>query len=203
MTVTRKGRVLRGRRILLVLVGAVLTLLVSAVPAAAHNVLTGTAPSNGARVGPTPSAVVLTFDQPAVAMGTQVLVTGPTGQVQTGPARLVDDTVTQELAGGAPAGEYTVAWRVTSVDGHPVSGTFTFTSTRAGAGATPSVGASPSTGPSVAPSDRQGSPRGAVAGLGALVLLAAVVGVVVVVRRRATGRTEEQGPLAGPGRPPA
>lgn len=123
----------------LVLVGAVLTLVVSAVPAAAHNVLTGTTPTSGGQVGATPRSVVLTFDQPAVAMGTQVLVTGPSGQVQTGPPRLVDNTVTQDLQGGAPAGTYTVAWRVISADGHPVSNTFTFTSTQPGTGTTPAA----------------------------------------------------------------
>ena len=115
-----------------VLVGAVLTLVVGATPAAAHNALTGTVPAASSSVGRTPAQVVLTFDQPAVAMGTQVLVTGPSGQVQAGAARLVDTTVTQDVQGGAPAGTYTVAWRVTSADGHPVSGAFTFTSSEAG-----------------------------------------------------------------------
>ena len=39
---------------------------------------------------------------------------------------LVDDTVTQPLVADRPAGTYTVQWRVTSSDGHPISGTFTF-----------------------------------------------------------------------------
>jgi methionine-rich copper-binding protein CopC len=176
---------------LLVLVGAVLTLVVGAVPASAHDALVSTDPADGSRVGPTPSAVVLTFDQPAVAMGTQILVTGPTGQVQTGPARLVDSTVTQAVAGGAPAGAYTVAWRVTSADGHPVSGTFSFTSTRAGTGTAPTVDASPSAAPAT---DRPGLPGAATAAL--VVLALVVIGVVVVlVRRRApAGSHRQDGP---------
>ncbi|HEY6797119.1 MAG TPA: CopD family protein, partial [Kineosporiaceae bacterium] len=35
-------------------------------------------------------------------------------------------TVRVALAAGLPRGSYTVTWRVVSVDGHPVSGTFTF-----------------------------------------------------------------------------
>ncbi len=174
-----------GGRLPLVLVGAVLVVVVGAAPAAAHDVLTGTEPGSGAQVGATPGAVVLTFDQPAVAMGTQVVVTGPTGQVQTGPARLVDDTVTQTLVGGAPAGAYTVAWRVTSVDGHPVSGTFTFTSTRAGTGAPPTAVASP---PATAPTAGTGLPRGPALLLTGLLLAAVVAGVLVVVRVRVVRR---------------
>jgi methionine-rich copper-binding protein CopC len=171
----------RGRgRALLVLAGAVLTLVVGAVPASAHDVLTATLPADGTRVARTPGEVVLTFDQPAVAMGTQVLVTGPTGQVQVGPARLVDSTVTQTVAGGAPAGAYTVAWRVTSADGHPVSGAFTFTSADAGTGTPPTVSPAPAT----APPARPGRPWG-VAGVLAAV---AVVVVALVVRRRAASR---------------
>ena len=170
------------RRALLVLAGAVLTLVVSAAPAAAHNVLTGTSPADGGQVGPTPSAVVLTFDQPAVAMGTQILVTGPSGQVQTGPPRLVDDTVTQDLAGGAPAGAYTVAWRVTSVDGHPVSGTFTFTSSQAGSGTPPPADPSPaSPTPSVVAPSRLSWPVLAVA---ALVVAGLAAVTVLLLRRR-------------------
>ena len=68
----------------------------------------------------TPSSVVLTFDEPAIAIGTKLVVTGPTGPVQTGAPQLVDNTVTQNLQPGAPAGAYTVEWRITSTDGHPI-----------------------------------------------------------------------------------
>lgn len=137
-------------------------------------------------MGATPSEIVLTFDQPAVAMGTRVVVTGPSGPVQTGTARLVDDTVTRAVAGGAPAGAYTVAWRVTSADGHPVSGTFTFTSTSAGA-QSPPVAAAP------APAEPAAGEGGAAGRRGRRrrrpVLGAAAVAVVLVRRRRATGST--------------
>jgi cobalamin biosynthesis Mg chelatase CobN len=47
--------------------------------------------------------------------------------VSEGPAEVLDDTVTQPLADGLPAGAYTVEYRVTSGDGHPISGSFAFT----------------------------------------------------------------------------
>lgn len=177
------GRTVLGTVVMLA--GAVLTLVVGAAPAAAHNVLTGTKPALSSSVGRTPAQVVLTFDQPAVAMGTQVLVTGPSGQVQTGTARLVDKTVVQDVQRGAPAGAYTVAWRVTSADGHPVSGTFTFTSSEAGAGTPPSpLAAGPPTAaaPTSQPADSRSWPR--VAGAAALVAVLAGVVVLLVRRRR-------------------
>lgn len=173
---TRPRRAL-VRAVRAVLTGAVLTLVVGAVPAAAHDVLTGTTPADASTVARTPAQVVLTFDQPAVAMGTQILVTGPSGQVQTGAARLVDNTVTQDLRPGSPAGAYTVAWRVTSADGHPVSGTFTFTSSEAGTGTPPP--AEPVTGtPTTAPGHRW-----PVVVVAAVVVLA-LVAVLVALRRR-------------------
>ncbi|HEU4330891.1 MAG TPA: copper resistance CopC family protein [Lapillicoccus sp.] len=53
-------------------------------------------------------------------------MTGPDGPVSDGSPRLDGTTVHQPLLGG-PAGRYSVAWRATSADGHPVSGTFAFT----------------------------------------------------------------------------
>ncbi len=59
----------------------------------------------------------------------------------------MDDTVRQALAPGAPAGAYTVSWRVTSADGHPISDTFTFTARAAStATAAPSASAAGASG---------------------------------------------------------
>ncbi|CCH79619.1 Copper resistance protein CopC [Nostocoides japonicum T1-X7] len=149
-----------ARRILgIVLAGALLGLvpgLFLAGPADAHNVLVATSPADGSTVARTPAQVVLTFDQPALKIGTVLKVTGPSGDVTSGSARLVNNEVQQPLAPGAPAGHYTVAWRVTSADGHPVSGTFTFTSTKPGTGQATSAPAttSPTAG---AASDSSGS----------------------------------------------
>ncbi|HET9873270.1 MAG TPA: copper resistance CopC family protein [Propionibacteriaceae bacterium] len=125
----RVSRVVFG--VLCAWVGALALLGWAAVPASAHNGLLGTNPSDGATLDRTPTSVVLTFDQPALALGSAVVVTGPTGPLPGGPLRLVDNTVSQDIEPGAPAGEYTVTWRVTSVDGHPISGEFSFNSAAA------------------------------------------------------------------------
>jgi methionine-rich copper-binding protein CopC len=109
---------------LLALTGTVLL----ASSASAHDVLESTSPADGSTVSVTPAQVTLTFNQPAFAIGSQVLVTGPSGNVANGPVKIVDRVVTEQIRGGAPAGSYTVEWRVTSADGHPVDGKFGFTS---------------------------------------------------------------------------
>lgn len=118
-----------------VLVAVLFTLLGTPRPAEAHNALVGTTPTDGATVAEPPAAVVLTFNEPAIATGTKVLVTGPDGSAASGAPKLVDTTVQQELLPGLAAGEYTVEWRVTSADGHPVNGTFSF-QVRSGASST-------------------------------------------------------------------
>ena len=118
---------------LLVLLGSAVTLVVAAGPAAAHDVLVSTSPANGSTVAQTPSKIVLTFTDPALSIGTQMVVTGPAGSVTVPKPRLVDNTVVQDLPGSSPAGRYTVLWRVTSADGHPVSGQISFTSRAASA----------------------------------------------------------------------
>lgn len=145
------------------LVAGVLT----AGPAAAHNSLRSTSPAADGRVERTPATIVLTFDEPAIALGTRILVTGASGPVQVGEPRLVDNTVTQALQPGSPAGRYVVEWRVTSADGHPISGTFSFTA------AAPGTGAPLPVPEPVAPASPAGDPGWAVAGV------AAVLGLVL------------------------
>lgn len=106
-------------------------LFLGAPAASAHDVLVSTSPADGSTLEKLPAEVVLTFGEPALALGTQIVVTGPGGApVQQGTPVLVDATVHQKLGDG-PAGRYSVAWRVTSADGHAVSGTFSFTTTAA------------------------------------------------------------------------
>jgi methionine-rich copper-binding protein CopC len=160
-------------------------LAIGASSAWAHNVLKSTSPEDKATVAHTPSNVVLTFDEPAIAIGTKLVVTGPTGPVQVGAPQLVDNTVTQNLQPGAPAGAYTVEWRITSADGHPISGVFAFTARAAGDG---TGGASSSATPSTA------LPQGR--GLALLLIAVAFVvlaaGLVVFSRRRMRDRQPQK-----------
>jgi methionine-rich copper-binding protein CopC len=112
----------------------------AAAPAWAHNVLLSTQPAAGSTVATVPDAVVLTFDRPALALGTAVEILGPAGDVASGPPALVDTTVREAVRAGAPAGAYTVRWRVTSADGHPVSGSFAFTALAGGGSAAATAG---------------------------------------------------------------
>lgn len=139
----------RARSVVLSL-GAGLLLALVAGPAYAHDELTSSNPADGATLATPPSQVVLTFEEPPVELGAQVVVTGPDGPVSTGSPRLTGDDVVVDVQPSAPAGRYTVEWRVTSDDGHPVSGSFGFTA-QAAAGGTPSAVASPAAEPTPAP----------------------------------------------------
>lgn len=68
--------------------------------------------------------------------------TGPDGAVvSVGDPEVLGATVRQPLAEGLPAGAYTVDWRVTSGDGHPITGSIGFTVAE---GAAPSTAPAPS-----------------------------------------------------------
>ncbi len=106
---------------------ALALLAVGAVPASAHDVLAGTDPAAGSVVAGAPSRVRLTFGDPVLDGSAQIRVDGPSGVVSTGAVTVTGRTVVAPLAATAAPGRYTVLWRATSRDGHPVSGRFTFT----------------------------------------------------------------------------
>jgi hypothetical protein len=91
--------------------------------------------------------------------------------------------VSQPLSATAPAGDYTVAYRVTSDDGHPITGSFTFHARTGLDGSTatapPSVHVAPASDPvSEAAKDSQFVPivltaAGAVIAIGLLVFVLA------------------------------
>ena len=112
-----------------------------------HATLSSSAPKDGATVK-TATEVVLTFNEDVNADFVAVKVTGPDGSETDGKPAVDDSTVTQPLAADLPAGPHTVTFRVVSKDGHPVSGTVSFTTTAAPASATPSPTASATATPS-------------------------------------------------------
>ncbi|WP_454050673.1 copper resistance CopC family protein [Cellulomonas sp. Marseille-Q8402] len=134
------AHVVRAAAVLAALLVALAAVLVTAPRASAHNALVGTDPADGSTVATPPTHVTLTFDQPAQALGTEIVVLGPDGAtVSTGAPELVDDTVAQALVADLPAGAYTVEWRVTSADGHPLSGELAFTAAEGTAPALPTA----------------------------------------------------------------
>jgi copper resistance protein C len=172
-------------------------------PASAHDVLAGAAPAADATVGGDLDQVALTFSEPPLAgleSGIVVSVTGPGGDEVSGGSVDVDGSTLRTAADLTVPGSYTVTWRSVSVDGHPISGSYRFTSTGAPTEA-PSTSPSPtaSTSTSTAMPDPSASTDAASApaessgpgvtpwvlgGIGVLVA-AAIVTAALVVRRRA------------------
>ena len=104
---------------------------------ALHAQLLGSSPTDGSTVA-TAEQVVLTFNEDVDPTFVTVSVKGPEGSETAGTPTVSDREVTQALASDLPAGEHVVTYRVVSTDGHPVSGSVTFTSTQAPASASPS-----------------------------------------------------------------
>jgi hypothetical protein len=114
---------------------AVLGLALVAAPAAAHNELIGSAPADEAIVDTAPTQVVLEFDQPVQTDFGLVAVLDATGvHHEQGEPEVIGSTVTQPL-GALDPGVYEISYRVGSADGHPITGTLSFTV--AGTGSTP------------------------------------------------------------------
>ncbi|MCU1511522.1 MAG: copper resistance protein CopC [Arthrobacter sp.] len=106
-------------------------------PASAHDAAESTSPAPGATVSTPPEQVSITFNRNPLVLGSQILVTDAAGNNWAdGNVEIVDNTASQKLKPGAPAGVFTVAWRVVSSDSHPIEGNFSFTATAGGAGST-------------------------------------------------------------------
>jgi methionine-rich copper-binding protein CopC len=123
------------RQFLRALLGAAIlaaALLGTVAPASAHDVAEATSPASGATVATPPEKVSVTFNRNPLALGSQIVVSDAAGtNWADGAVEIVDNVAAQKLKPGAPAGLYTVTWRVASSDGHPIEGNFTFTATAA------------------------------------------------------------------------
>jgi copper resistance protein C len=165
--------------------------LLVAVPttASAHDVLERTNPADGTSITQLPGTVVLTFSEAPLEIGTQVVVTGPTGPVSSGSPTIEDRDVRQALAPNAPGGDYTVSYRITSDDGHPVTGTFSFHAAIGLDGSTATAGATVHVKPAADAEDPQSSLLVPVllTIVGTVVLLG--VGGFLVLRGREAERT--------------
>jgi copper resistance protein C len=124
----RRRRPPRARPLFGVLLAAAVLLLGPGAGSAwAHDVLVDATPGQGSTVATGPADVTLEFSDAPQALGTQVVVAGPDGATVSQGAPTQDGaTVRHPLDDGLRAGTYTVEWRVTSADGHPLAGTFDF-----------------------------------------------------------------------------
>lgn len=119
---------------------ALLLAVAPVAPAAAHASLISSSPADGAVVEDAPDSVELTFSE-AVASPAYVVVTDPHGRtVSVGEPQVADASVSQPTGQADDEGEYVVEYRVVSADGHPVSGSVSFT---VGAGEPSTAGARP------------------------------------------------------------
>jgi copper resistance protein C len=147
----RPARVHHGLAVLLATCLATVGLLATGMSVAhAHDELGSTSPEAGATLDAAPVQVELGFSGEIQQLGTEVVVTSDDGStVSDGAVRIDGTTAVQPLTADLPAGRYTVDWRAISADGHPLSGTFTFTV----AGGAPAGAAASSSAPSPATPD--------------------------------------------------
>lgn len=109
---------------LLVLIGAVAL----GAPAQAHDVLVSSEPAEGEVLEESPQAVVLSFNNAPLEVGSSISVVDAAGDpVAEGTGTLEGSDVVLALDTALPAGELEVRWRVASSDGHPIEGVIPFT----------------------------------------------------------------------------
>ena len=96
--------------------------------AAAHSVLISVDPADGTELDAAPDEIVLTFNEEINQNFASVAVTAGDDRTNlvAGDPTVTGETVTAEVAELEP-GAYTVGYRVTSADGHVVSGSSVFT----------------------------------------------------------------------------
>lgn len=110
--------------------GALLALAVAvtAPPAAAHDQLLDSSPTEGERLDVAPTEVTLRFSDEILTIGPAVIVADDAGGTWTvGDPVLDGPDVVTALADDVPDGAYEVRWRVVSSDGHPITGVIPFT----------------------------------------------------------------------------
>jgi copper transport protein len=112
------------------LVGALLGVVFGALAASsawAHATATKTEPASGALLDAPPSEVVVEFNEPVTPVDAATGVVAPDGdRADTGLSQNEEETTLRIAVDADQEGTYLVGYRVVSHDGHPVSGTFTF-----------------------------------------------------------------------------
>lgn len=180
---------------------AVVSSLATALSASAHAALRSMSPTAGSTVTQAPIEVVLTFNEViSTSFATVTVTDADGGSVTSGRPAIAGKTVTQDVT-GVGSGRYTVAFRVVSEDGHPVSDRATFSvslpaaTTTTPASSSTSSSPPPATTPAAAPSTLTGPGGDAdqatgtgspvlLWGLGAAVAALAGVGALALGRRR-------------------
>lgn len=139
MRITRTARALLAAAVLLP------ALVLGAAPAWAHAGLVDSDPADGARLDAAPRSVTLSFNED-IQQPAYVVVRAGGREVAQGEAQVDGPRVTQSVPPDAPGGRWSVAFRVVSTDGHPVTGEVDF-----------AVDAAPQEGPSASPTSAAGA----------------------------------------------
>lgn len=103
-----------------------LSLLLGAAPAHAHATLLGTDPAEGAVLEASPREVTFTFDEPVSVTGQSVRLFDAAGEELEASAAAEGTTIVADVPDELGEGSYVVVWRAVSDDGHPISGSLTF-----------------------------------------------------------------------------
>jgi methionine-rich copper-binding protein CopC len=157
--------------------------LLGAPSALAHTVLLTAVPADGATLTSSPSQVVLTYDEPVQASTLQMAVTASSGAtVSTSAPTVAGTVVTQSLPPDLPNDTYTLAYRLVSVDGHPVGNTITFIVKNPASSAAPV--ASPAPSPSSSHAGSGSTKRDPARLVGGLTVFVVAVAIVALNRRR-------------------
>ncbi|WP_328389756.1 copper resistance CopC family protein [Nocardia sp. NBC_00416] len=124
-----------GRRVTVASALLFLTLGLAAGPAAAHSAVVGSDPAEGATVQVGPQRATITFNEPLQPSFPAMTVVGPDGNLWSKGEPVVDGrNLSVEVGALGPVGEYRMAFRVTSADGHVVDGDRSFTLSTPGSG---------------------------------------------------------------------
>ncbi|WP_317495947.1 copper resistance protein CopC [Haloechinothrix sp. LS1_15] len=129
---SRYTRLATARAVVVLLLSLLAALLVPTT-ASAHAEFTGSSPEDGAVLSEPPSSVELRFSEPLIEGLNTVVVTDEQGeQLATDEPEVSHATLSVALPHSDP-GRYSVAFRIVSQDGHPVTGEIEFAVTGADA----------------------------------------------------------------------
>lgn len=123
--------------------------------AGAHATLISSDPAPGTALSASPTTVSATFSEDLQTAFAAMTVVGPDGNLwSTGDARVTGPVAEVDVRPLGPSGTYTANYRVTSADGHVITGSWAFELTVAATGSPgPSVAPSPAATPAAATDD--------------------------------------------------